>query len=274
MTIARAENTPIPKEFSCCKASLVGTSPDGSMIKVVPIFCHKWTCPRCARSKADLWRQIATAGKANRFMTLTLRADETKLPIEMARDLKRAFARLVPRIRKAWGEFEYLLIFELTKKRTPHVHILVRSGFIPQVWLSDQWKSLTGAFRVDIRKIRAEADVARYMTKYVGKSIGGATAALHGLRIIQRSKNWILDEGAFKNSKAPLDVTGIESWVYVHSNPHFIIGRAIGWRGLQVDPDSTVRGVVLRGPPDPDAMAAIVWPADLSARSFQQAIKR
>jgi hypothetical protein len=62
-----------------------------------------------------------------------------------------------------------MAVFEETKKGEPHLHILARAPFIPQRWLSDQMSELMKAPIVDIRRVKAAAEAARYVAKYVGK---------------------------------------------------------------------------------------------------------
>lgn len=208
-----------PSDFQCCTSSLVGVSPDGSTVKVIPLYCHKWNCPRCRKQKAHRWRQIACAGKPDKFITLTLRSDENASCREQAKKLKRSFTELVRRIRTHYGRFQYLLILELTRIGTPHCHILARCDYIPQGFLSKEWCALTGAFKVDIRKIKRTSDVSRYITKYMGKSISNASSELHGLRIIQKSKGYIIDPEFIKKENAggiPIDVL---EWSFMFVSP-------------------------------------------------------
>lgn len=68
--------------------------------------------------------------------------------------------------------FEYLAICEKTKAGEPHLHILFRSGFIPQKLISDWMNELEEAPIVDIRKIRNEKAAVAYVSKYIGKAPG------------------------------------------------------------------------------------------------------
>ncbi len=78
---------------------------------------------------------------------------------------------LIKRARRKFTKspIEYLAVFEETKKGEPHLHILMRAPFIPQRWLSETMDELINAPIVDIRKVGAAKNAARYVAKYVGK---------------------------------------------------------------------------------------------------------
>lgn len=247
-TDSNGSNTP---EYSCCTGSLVGRDEETGTVLVVPMYCHRWTCPRCGKRKAAVWRRVAIAGDPERFITLTLREVPAWQAKRAAEKMKRAWAKLVQRIRRKWGECEYLLVFELTKKGTPHIHMLQRGCYIPQAWLSEQWCKLTGSYIVDIRRVRNKADVGNYITKYLGKSVGEVSSALHGLRIVQRSKRWIIDPSALEGDAPARRVSRVVEWTFVFAPPGDVLDI------LQDDLHCTVLRqdesiIELRPPPDID----------------------
>jgi len=111
-------------------------------------------------------------GLPNKFLTLTTRFVEGGDPVAEARRQGEAFTILVRRIRKRWPscKFAFFAVREATNKGWPHLHVALRSPWIDQVWLSEQWKELTGSFVVDIRVVRQVGNVAKYLAKYIGKS--------------------------------------------------------------------------------------------------------
>lgn len=80
------------------------------------------------------------------------------------RDIAREYRRLWPT-----REAQYMVVLELTKRGEPHLHILWRGGFVPQKWLSAQMKERIAAPVVDVRMVRGEGEVARYVAKYISK---------------------------------------------------------------------------------------------------------
>lgn len=74
--------------------------------------------------------------------------------------------------RYKWRKLPFLAVFEATKLGWPHLHILLRSGFIEQRWLSEQMADLIQSPIVDIRLARSPQQIASYCAKYVGKDTG------------------------------------------------------------------------------------------------------
>ena len=100
-----------------------------------------------------------------RLMTLT---SSTASPD----DIHRSFRVLKERIRRRWP-FEYITVREHTDSGLAHLHIVYRGGYIPQAWLSTAWAEVHQAPIVDVRMGGKAAGMAKYLTKYVGKTIEG-----------------------------------------------------------------------------------------------------
>lgn len=262
MTNSSAEPPTILPErssYDCCSGSLIGVNETGDAIKVIPLFCHRWTCPRCRKHKAGHWREIAKAGDPDKFLTFTIRENKN-IPVKLlAQNMKKAWSLLLQKIRYTFGEFEYLMIWELQKNGMPHFHMLARCGFIPQGWLSSEWFRLTGAFKVDIRKVRRKTDIANYITKYMGKAISDVAEAMHGLRIIQKSKNWDIRTDDEKKSPAAPDDLGINDFSFCFCHPQKIYKYLKENKSFNLDKDSSETCWLLRGPPRPDLESEVLW---------------
>jgi len=115
---------------------------------------------------------MAAGGEPTRFLTLTVNPAEGESPEERLFALSNAWRTVVKRLRRQHPSepVEYLAIVEQTKAGEPHLHILLRSPFIPQPWLSAAMGELIHAPIVDIRRIRKAAEVIRYVAKYVTKA--------------------------------------------------------------------------------------------------------
>lgn len=135
------------------------------------LSCRRWSCDECAEDRAAELVRLAVAGKPTHFITLTCQPSLWPSPADAARAMQDARADLVRRIRKLGPSFpfEYFSVWEATKTGWPHLHILARTEFIDQAWLSATWSELTGAPIVDIRRVRQVEDAASYVAKYVGK---------------------------------------------------------------------------------------------------------
>lgn len=202
---------------------------------------------------------ISVSGKPERFITLTLRHTPGRTCRDHALLIKQAFPRLVQKIRRKFGEFEYLLIFELQKNGTPHIHILQRGAYVPQAWLSTEWMRLTGSFIVDIRSIKSTSDVSNYLTKYMGKAIAAVAEKLHGLRIIQKSKDYVITAPGMELPVQDQETADVLTWYYCHAHPSQVLAAA---RTLVPDSVITVddRTVyTIRGPTHPDLVHELIY---------------
>jgi len=130
--------------------------------------CKSWDCEHCrpqkiARLVGDLKDAMPT-----RFVTLTTKATSSGCPhAEHVRATTR-IPRLFKRMDGDRPKTEYFRVIELTKRGWPHYHFLTRGNYWDQEQLSREWKRLTGAFIVDVRKIKGK-NLINYVTKYVVK---------------------------------------------------------------------------------------------------------
>lgn len=180
----------------CGRGAVLGASPDLSEVVLIPIKCKSWDCKYCSKRKAYQAASRISSGAPNKFITLTIRHDGHPSPGLLLPLAKHAWPIMVKRIRREFGSFEYALVWELTKKGAPHLHIAARSGYIPQRWLSAQWDSLTNSPVVDIRAIRSPHKVAKYVIKYMLKAPTLTVNALQGGRLIQMSRDYLPSSSA------------------------------------------------------------------------------
>lgn len=134
----------------------------------------------------------AASGEPTRFLTLTVNPRRGGSPEERCLELAHAWRVLVKRLRRANPSepVEYLAIVEQTKRGEPHLHILLRSPYIPQAVISAAMSELIDAPIVDIRRIRDPKEVIRYVAKYVTK----APAKLGTCKRYWTSRSYELDE--------------------------------------------------------------------------------
>jgi hypothetical protein len=139
-------------------------------------------------------------------MTLTINTDGLSLK-QSLRKLGSAWQKL--RRRKRWSELVTggLAVLEVTYRETterwhPHLHVLFEGDYFPHSELRPLWLACTGdSFIVDVRSVRNQDEAARYLAKYVGKSVDGsvwrdpdrlreAIAALHGRKLVTAFGGW------------------------------------------------------------------------------------
>lgn len=154
----------------CSEIQLVKSADGFEDIKPLP--CNRWSCEYCGYRRRTALVALAASGEPNKILTLTVNPERGTSANHRRDMLHDAWKRLVKRIlrRFAWKTLDYMAFLERTKAGEPHLHILLRCGFIPQRWLAEQMRQLIGAPIVWIEKINGTAQAIRYVTKYVAKA--------------------------------------------------------------------------------------------------------
>lgn len=170
---------------------------------------------------------LACSGLPNRFLTLTVNPEVGSSPGDRLRLLSHAWHTLAKRLRRAYGPkaIEYLAVVEKTKRGEPHLHILLRSPFLPQKLISDAMRELINAPVVDIRKIRRARDVAAYVAKYVTK----APHHFDGAKRYWHTPGYEVDK---EDWKPPEDTSGYR-WKVTREGFEYL-ARAWTWEGFAI----------------------------------------
>lgn len=252
---------------SCVKSSLIGVSRDKRTLKVIPLYCHKWQCPHCGRVKKKQWIETAQKGDPQRFITLTLRRDDSTSPGYKLEKIKKAFRKLIGKIRREIGSCEYMVVYEMTKAGTPHIHMLQRGTYIPKKWLSRVWCSLTGAYIVDIHRLKGKKEVAAYVAKYLIKSISTASEVFAGKRVVSKSKGYVLHGGS-EDDKERAEKEEIDSWTYTSMTPKEVMELVCIQRGYQVTELSSDGGCTLKDGDGTDVISYILYCAGDIAQTW------
>lgn len=177
--------------------------------QVSMLRCKRWSCPICAPENAKRVRVLCARGNPNKFMTLTINSDDFDCPHEAARFLKASMVKFRRALEASLGikKLPFLCVFEKHKSGYPHLHLAIRTKYLPWQVLRGIWKRITGAHRIDIRKIDTTGQLYFYMTKYMTKSL----EAFEGCKRWWRSHNY--DEAPddeFDNPWARFGITKIE----------------------------------------------------------------
>lgn len=171
--------------------------------------CHDRWCPACAKSRAMVMRanlEPLLKGQAIRFVTLTLKHDEMPLQQKLDR-LQDSFDKL--RRMAVWTDavqggaaFVEVKHNDDTRRWHPHLHVLCVGRYLPQESLKAAWLAVTGdSHVVDVRLVRDENTVSRYVTKYLTKpgnndlyrnedALCEAIIALKGRRMVTTFGTW------------------------------------------------------------------------------------
>lgn len=197
----------------CRTGTLVMQNRRTGDLVIVPTLCHKWSCPYCANERFLRVRALARAGKPERLITLTLRpAPGVGLRCQIS-NLRLCWRRLLQRLRRQFGPFEWLSALELTKNGTPHMHVLQRGAYIPQAWLSQAWKAYTGAYIVHIRKVDQVPGSVAEVTKYLAKTAAALELSAPHVPVFTHSRGWLPDD--YGDQSDPQDPWDFKIWLPV-----------------------------------------------------------
>lgn len=152
---------------------------DPTRYRVAGSSCHNRFCVPCANERSTaISANILTylKGKPARFVTLTLRSTNEPLS-DLLDKLTISFARL--RRRAIWRKRVSggISMIELKwnaglSRWNVHLHCILTGLYIKAGLLSQAWKAITrDSMIVDIRFVRDERQVARYVTKYASKPL-------------------------------------------------------------------------------------------------------
>ena len=155
---------------ACPTGTILAIAPGA--IATFPARCKRWSCDPCGKKKARVLAHRIATSRANRFLTLTCRPNPDATPAEQLDMMNAAWRDLWKRFRRRYGRLcrGYVKIVELHASGAPHLHIAIAAPFIPQTSISAAWAELTGSPIVDIRVVRTEQGIARYLSKYLTKA--------------------------------------------------------------------------------------------------------
>lgn len=153
-----------------CGSKTIATR-TGNTAHAYPLRCKRWSCQTCGPRRRKKLICEALEGQPNRFVTLTVNPSWYNSPEERGQKLVEAwrdFVREWRRLKKG-TELQYLAVVELTKLGEPHIHLVCRSSRISQADLSNWMAKRMGAPVVDVRLVKGQREVAKYVSKYISK---------------------------------------------------------------------------------------------------------
>lgn len=153
----------------CTTWSLVKHGEHVSAAKM--LYCRSWNCEICQPKRRRQLLAKCASGRPTRFITLTASREAAGNPRDRLRVLAHAWRTCIKRLHRLhpFTPIEYLAVVEATKAGEPHLHILYRGPYIPQRTLSTWLASLASSPICDIRRIRSQREVIRYVGKYITK---------------------------------------------------------------------------------------------------------
>lgn len=156
----------------CTERSLV--KHDRQTVVVKPLRCKCWGCSHCVHvRRRDLWHK-AVNGNPRIFLTLTMKPEDGATPDTQAKALVVHFRMLRQYLMRKLKRRSptFLAVIEAHESGWPHLHILLRTGFIHHRLIRAWWEAHTGSFQIDIRLAKGKRQVASYVSKYISKNPG------------------------------------------------------------------------------------------------------
>lgn len=173
---------------------------NGRTVRLLP--CRNWHCEYCQPNRLRQLRAMAASGAPTSCLTLTINVATGESIVDRYRLLHNAWKILVKRILREFKKpaenrwilvtddgysyqqpqdyrntkatkagsihrLHYMAFPEETENKQPHLHILLRTKYIPQRWIAQQMKDLINSPIVWIEKIKGPAGAIAYVTKYV-----------------------------------------------------------------------------------------------------------
>ncbi len=191
----------------CGSGSILGVNPETEVAVIIPTTCKSWWCPKCKRPKALRLQEKICSGDPERMITLTSNPAATQSPSEAINLMKLGWVRLLNKIKRHTKGFQYVLIWELTKRGWPHIHIAARGPYLSHAFLKYWWNAFTGAPVVNVTRIKSPRHASRYIAKYFTKDQGPILRLLGHRRLVQLSREWSLRDVKPSGCIEPMDFT-------------------------------------------------------------------
>jgi len=109
------------------------------------------------------------------FLTLTMRQGHEATPDEQAEAFVVGWRMLRQYLCRKLGRktLTFLAVFENHESGWPHLHILLRGGYIDHRVIRAWWEARFNSHNIDIRLAKNKRQRASYITKYVAKAPRG-----------------------------------------------------------------------------------------------------
>ena len=149
-----------------------------SGVKLYPKGCGTYACPVCGPKKAKkLARHLdreAGAHGLRIFLTLNMKPKEGASPREETRRLMRGWDNMNRALKHGKMRLNFIWFKDLTKKGTPHLHMLIDS-YVHYVFIRRTWRRVVGGGGYWIERAKKIRNVAAYCAKYLLNALGRAT---------------------------------------------------------------------------------------------------
>jgi len=179
-----------------CKRAglLVGWDYGAKRALITHANCDTWECPECAQRMKQRWLMRAEMG-ARRIINdydfldfVTLTSHEKNRSFDSSYCVwQKAWPILYAAIQRRRTGLQFMVIPEQHEDGTLHFHCLWNAGK-NQRWLKDNARQRGLGYMVDVQAVGEPVQAVRYVTKYVGKSLGDNVPAR--FRRVRTSQGW------------------------------------------------------------------------------------
>jgi len=120
------------------------------------------------RRRARFWHRLFTGAEAaDRLRFLTLNSSDESIVLGI--DSLKSFSRMVKRIRRKYGEFEYfgVVAYDENEPLREHIHVICKGRFMPQRELEGMWIGVHRSIKPYIEVVKDVGAAARYIGNYL-----------------------------------------------------------------------------------------------------------
>jgi hypothetical protein len=120
------------------------------------------------RRMARFWHRLYTGAEtADRLRFLTLNSSDESIVLGI--DVRKSFNKLVKRMRRKYGVFEYFGVVACDENEPlrEHIHVICKGEFMPQGEIEDMWIDVHRSIKPYIEAVGDVAGAARYIGKYL-----------------------------------------------------------------------------------------------------------
>ena len=120
------------------------------------------------RRRARFWHRLFTGAEAaDRLRFLTLNSSDESIVLGI--DILESFSKLVKRIRRKYGNFEYfgVVAYDKNEPLRGHLHVICKGEFMPQGELEDMWIDIHRSIKPYIEAVDDVYAAARYIGNYL-----------------------------------------------------------------------------------------------------------
>ena len=119
------------------------------------------------RRRARFWHRLFTGAETgDRLRFLTINSSDESIVLGI--DVLKSFSKLVKRIRRKYGKFEYfgVVVYDENEPLREHIHVICKGMFMPQIELEDMWIGVHRSIKPYIEAVD-DIGAARYIGSYM-----------------------------------------------------------------------------------------------------------